>query len=222
MKIKVNYKTLISINCMKKKIFLLCNILVLLISFRASGQMAELPFSEKIQTATDIFEGKVINKTCFWNDQHTLIFTANTIEIYKVFKGNIRSSEVEIITEGGQIDNEIQDVESNLNLKEGDIGVFIAEISKVFTPKSKENKIPVYRTYGGPQGFIKYDLLEKTASDPFRKYKNIQDDVYKAIKEQTQQSFRIIKPFNIDKMNETDTKKESFWSGLFKKKHKKK
>ena len=36
-----------------------------------------------------IAEGKVIEKKSFWNNEHTMIYTANTIEVYKLFKGNL-------------------------------------------------------------------------------------------------------------------------------------
>ncbi len=200
-----------------KKIFFLFNIIVFLINERSFAQMAELPFSQKVEHSSDIFEGKVIHKNSFWNTQHTLMFTSNTIEVYKVFKGNIIASEVEIVTEGGNIGDEIQGSESSLYLNEGYIGIFMAEPSTVANPQTKENKIPVLRAYGSAQGFIKYDLLEKTAADPFKKYNNIQDDLYKAITDKTGQSFQIIKPFSIDGVN---SKKGCCWFKCCKKKHK--
>lgn len=203
---------------MIKKIIILANLLVLLISVRAVAQMRELTFSEKIENATYIFEGKVIHKKCFWNTPHTLIFTSNTIEVYKIFKGNITTSEVEIITEGGEMDYQIQASSHELTLDSGNVGVFFAEPTLVTDPQIKESKIHVWKVYGSTQGFIKYDLLEKTASDPFKKYTNIPDEVYKVIKDKTGKSFREVKSFNIDKQNGTKSKKERTWLRCCKKK----
>lgn len=203
---------------MIKKIIILANLLVLLISVPAIAQMRALTFSEKIENATDVFEGKVIRKTCFWDAQHSRIHTSNTIEVYKIFKGNITTSEVEIITEGGQVGDEIHTTSHALELKEGSVGIFMVEPSTVVNPQTQENKIPIFRTYGGTQGFIKYDLLEKTASDPFKKYTNITDEVYKAITDKTGQAFREIKFFSIDNPNGTKSKKKRTWFSCCKKK----
>lgn len=203
---------------MIKKIVVLIAFLVLIASGGAFAQMRELTFSEKVENAEAIFEGKVIRKTSFWNAGHTRIYTSNTIEVYKVFKGNITTSEVEIVTEGGQIGDEMHSSSHELNLKEGSIGIFMVETSTVINPQTIENKIPVFLVYGGPQGFIKYDLLEKTASDPFKKYNTIPEDVYKVITDKTGQSYRVIKYFSIDKPNEQKPEKECRWFKCCKKK----
>jgi hypothetical protein len=204
---------------MIKKQFFYNVLLALLIKGSLFAQIVELPFSEKIKNATTIFEGKVTGKASFWNDKHTLIFTANTVEVYKVFKGNLTAKEVQIIVEGGTVGNDMQRSESTINFKEGFVGVFLAESTNT---QSSENKSPAFKLYGSSQGFIKYDLVEKTASDPFKKYANIQDDLYKAINTQTGEQIREIKSFNIDKPNETGVKKESFCERHCKKRKKRK
>jgi hypothetical protein len=55
----------------------------------AQAQLYKVDFDEKIQKASLIIEGKVIAKKSFWNDKHTMIFTANKVEVYKLFKGAI-------------------------------------------------------------------------------------------------------------------------------------
>ncbi len=190
---------------MIKKTVVFITFLILLISVQAFAQMRELTLSEKIANATAIFEGKVIRKTSSWNAEHTLIYTFNTIEVYKIFKGNPSTLEIGIITEGGQVGDEIQEATSSLDLKEGDIGIFMVEL--VSHAEKNGAVLKFFRVYGGPQGFIKYDLLEKTASDPFKKYTSIQNDVYKAITDKTGQSYKVIKPFNIDESKDTTTKK---------------
>jgi hypothetical protein len=201
---------------MLKKIFSLTAPLLLLVINSIFGQMAELPLSQKLQQASDIFEGKVIHKTCFWNDQHSLIFTSNTIEIYKVFKGNIASAEVEIITDGGQIDNEIQNSDANLELAEGGMGIFFTEPSKI----SKHQKL-AFKVYGNSQGFIKYDPTTNSATDAFKKYDNIQNDVYKVIEKHTNHPYKEIKVFSTLQSNETISKKKKCCFKTCKKKDKK-
>lgn len=203
---------------MIKKIIILTNLLVLLVSGQIFAQMRELTLSERIENAKLIFEGKVIRKTCFWNAEHTMIFTSNTIEIYKTFKGDFNSSEINIRTEGGQVGDEIHSSSHELDLKEGDVGVFMVE----YVAYSEETVLMKFlRVYGGPQGFIKYDLLEKTASDPFKKYNSVAD-VYKAITDMTCQSYKVIKPFSMEDPDGTNSKKERCRWKCCKKKNKKK
>jgi hypothetical protein len=201
---------------MIKKTFLLVTPLLLFVVNGIFGQMTELPLSQKNQQASDIFEGKVIHKTCFWNDQHSLIFTSNTIEIYKVFKGNTVSAEVEIITDGGQVDNEMQNSDANLELEEGLIGIFFTEPSKI----SKYQK-SAFKVYGNSQGFIKYDLTTNSATDAFKKYDNIQNDVYKVLEKLSDHPYKEIKAFSTVSSNETVSKKKKCCFKTCKKKNKK-
>jgi archaellum component FlaF (FlaF/FlaG flagellin family) len=62
----------------------------------------EVSMQEQIENADIIIEGKVVSKVSYWNSQQTNIFTINTVEVYKIFKGN-SASQIEIITPGGTI-----------------------------------------------------------------------------------------------------------------------
>ena len=71
-----------------------------------------------------IAEGKVIEKKSFWNNEHTMIYTANTIEVYKLFKGNLVEKSIEVITEGGGVGNQYIETSDLLNLDQGQTGIF--------------------------------------------------------------------------------------------------
>ena len=63
----------------------------ILFSIFVSGQPCMLyPVSldQKIINAHYIFEGKVISSESFWGNNHSKIYTAYEIDIYKVFKGS--------------------------------------------------------------------------------------------------------------------------------------
>jgi hypothetical protein len=181
---------------MIKTIFLLLTYFLILLNGKIYSQISELPLTEKVKQASDIFEGKIILKTSYWNNQHTLIYTSNITEIYKIFKGDIKTLKVELITDGGQVDNEIQKSKSNLELNENAIGLFFAVPFKNELPQNIDNKTPKFIIYGNSQGFIKYDLVSNSAADPFNKYNNIHKNLYKIIEKITTHPYTEVKEFS--------------------------
>ena len=88
----------------KRLLFSVVFFSLLIVSSRVTfAQMVEVSFAEKMQNATLVVEAKVIQKQAYWNDENSSIFTANEIEIYKVFKGQIPSGTHQIITQGGTV-----------------------------------------------------------------------------------------------------------------------
>ena len=45
--------------------------------------LKEISLGQQINKSTLVIEGKVVSKRSFW--QNSLIYTANTVEVYKVF-----------------------------------------------------------------------------------------------------------------------------------------
>ena len=103
--------------------------LLIISSIPTFAQMVEVSLNEKIQDATLIVEAKVTQKQAYWNDANSSIFTANEIEIYKVFKGQIPSGTHQIITQGGTVGSDRLVVCPSLQLSVGEIGVFLLESS---------------------------------------------------------------------------------------------
>lgn len=182
------------------RIGFLGSVLFFLIAGQAAAQcnMYELPLSQKVEQSSAIFEGNVKSSTCFWNAQHSLIFTSNIIEVFKVFKGSISSSEIELITEGGTIGNEMHTVEPNLNLSVGDIGIFMTIPTTISNPSNILKATPHFQCYGNTQGFFKYDVLTKTAIVPFKKYHDIQNEIYQTIISLIGDSYKDIKSFDLN------------------------
>ena len=92
--------------------------------FFAQCSLAEVSLNDKINESTLIVEGKVISATCFYNANHTFIYTSNEVEVYKLFKGNNTAKTIKIITEGGQIGTKLLKVNPSPNIKVGDVGIF--------------------------------------------------------------------------------------------------
>jgi len=159
----------------------------------ASAQclMREVPFAERVQNAAVIVEGKVISKQSFWNEKHDYIYTSNTIEVYKVFKGSVTASNIEIITEGGVVDGKAIIANPSLKLSKGQTGIFII----------KENvtiRINSFKPYAGPQGFIQYDFSQNKAFDAFSVYVGITTNLYQKIKSLTGRGFTTLNTFDVN------------------------
>lgn len=164
--------------------------------------MVPVSLQNRISNSYAVVEGKVTHKFSFWNADSTLIFTENIVDVYKVFKGNINSQQIAIITEGGIIGNSKHVVEPSLQLKREQVATFFLILPSVQNPNSIFNSTYFYspvafEPYAIAQGAIKYDVKSKTGNDVYNTYLNIDVEVYQTIVTQLGQSYSVIKPFNI-------------------------
>jgi PKD repeat protein len=163
-----------------KKIYLLL-ILVSLLKISSSFAQCSLypvSLSSRVNNSGLIIEGKVISQKSFWNSAHNYIYTSNLIQVNQVLKGNTTSSFIEIITEGGEVDMNKQVVEPALQLKANDEGVFTLNAHN----QTSQFGYSVFQTYADQQGFIKFNLQENSAHDPFNKYADINTVLYSQLK----------------------------------------
>ncbi|MFB9863096.1 IPT/TIG domain-containing protein [Rufibacter immobilis] len=180
--------------------FLKNRLAVLLLAFNLMGWLSAtsaqgqevcllLPLSleERVQAAEVVVEGKVVSQRSFWDDKHENIYTAHQVEVYKVFKGTPGTSTVEVITEGGRVDLDLHVYSATLQLKPQQQGIFFLNPSK---GKSTEKR---YTVFGSMQGFIKYQLSEGTAQDPFARYSSIPLQVYGSITRLSGRAARTVK-----------------------------
>lgn len=175
---------------------LLCFILNLGLS--AQVLIKKIPLEAQIKNSNLIIEGKVIEKKSTWDDKHELIYTINTIEVYKVFKG-IPVSTVEVITIGGTVGMQALVAYPSLKLRNGDIGVFILENNATSFSKTLNYKSKKYKPNGVTQGFYKYNLVENLAATPFVKKQNISSDFYNEIQKYLNSNYVELKEFDTDK-----------------------
>jgi hypothetical protein len=142
----------------------------------AQCSLYEIPLKERIEKSVLIVEGKVIHQESF--KSNGLIYTSNTIEICKIFRGDMSSPFIEIITTGGVVGDEMLTATNMLSLKKENTGIFICKLSRISLPGREAFS---YEAIAGKQGFIQYDLLLKSASDVFNEYKSIEKDLYKRL-----------------------------------------
>lgn len=172
-------------------------------AFNVQGQdhslIQRIPFDLQIQHSDAIVEGEVISKVSYLDEVNNSIYTVNTIKVYKVFKGETISKLIEIITPGGVVGMQALVVSHSLNLRKGDVGLFMLENtnasdnsqSKLSDSKSK------YMSFGAIQGFYRYDLRTNKVVNPFSVTNNIEENFYKKITLESGQSIKELSAFSL-------------------------
>src|SRR4051812_10665073 len=107
---------------MKKQVALLLLVLFLFPPHPLRAQLYEISLEEKVANSSMIIEGKVVEQTSFWNPAHTMIFTSNKIEVYKIFKGKQEGSTIEVLTQGGSVGGDYIEATDLLTFDKGDVG----------------------------------------------------------------------------------------------------
>lgn len=153
------------------------------ISFFSNAQCLMVPVAlqQRVNQSKLVVEGKVTAVNSFWNDVHSMIYTSNEIEIYKIFKGEITPEKIIVITEGGQVENEMIVTNPGVQFALGQVGLFC--LAKNNFPFIENINPSSYNLYSSGQGFIKYDLTDLTATDPFSSYDDINLNLYKPVLE---------------------------------------
>jgi plastocyanin len=153
--------------------------------------MSPVLLNQRIQNSSNVIEGKVINQISFWDPSHQNIYTSNLIEVYKTFKNTVPAY-IEVISEGGTVGNDKEIVHPSLELSIGEIGVFTLNQNVLPSQFGK----PVFEAYASSQGFIKYNVAENEATEPFEKHFNLNTTLYNKIQQYTQTTYIVVKPTN--------------------------
>jgi len=183
------------------RIFFLLYLLQILSAKSISAQCSidEVSLEKKTERATFIIEGKIIEKKSFFNKQHNFIYTCNKLQVYKYFKNKPDYKIIYIITEGGMVNNKLLSVSPSVKLDTGVVGLFMLINSSIQFPDDSSSQ--TYSLYSGVQGFIKYNLKDKTASTPFKTYTNITTELYKTLTDKLGKSFNSVTPFDINNIS---------------------
>lgn len=167
-------------------------IVISAISSFADGNthMIPIPIEERIKQASLIIEGEVISRNSFWDENRENIYTSNVIKVYKIFKGELKEQQVEVITEGGAVGLDRHTYSSSLKLSTGQQGIFFLQDQKAVI-NSPAKSIRSTKPYGSQQGLITYDVRHNKAADAFNSFNTI-ESVYKTITNYTKTSFRAV------------------------------
>lgn len=181
---------------MKKSILANLNILFflcLLYMSSLSAQLYKIPMQDKIISSGYVFEGEVIRSDSYWNQAEDMIYTSHTIQISKIFKGDLVCGTVEVITYGGEANGERIDITHHLVLQDGDVGTFLCIPSEIERPQVDfyaETNTDVLEVYASLQGFLRYQVQDAAiiAADPFYYFDSL-SHVYDIIELYTQLNY---------------------------------
>ncbi|TBN15796.1 T9SS type A sorting domain-containing protein [Hyunsoonleella pacifica] len=185
---------------MKKNTFIsyFCLLLLCLTgSTLLNGQalMEKVPLKTQIENSNLVVEGKVIAKKSTWDDDRKLIYTINTVEVYKVFKGNALST-IDVVTLGGSVGLDALIVNPSLKLRKGNVGVFILEHDNTSFSKTASSKNKKFKPSELSQSFYKYNLNDNLVSNQSEIKQNITKDFYNEIQQYTKSDFIALKTFD--------------------------
>lgn len=194
---------------MKKVTFLMFLCLFGYSSIYAQALMKEIPLQTQIENSNLVIEGKVIAKKSVWDDDHKYIYTINTVEVYKVFKGNSTAT-IDVITVGGTVGMQALIAHPSLKLRKGDIGIFALESNKTPFSKTGTSKFQKFKPYGLSQSFFKYNVSENIAVTPFDVKQNIAGDFYNEIKRYTKSDVLELKAFDVNSKTSKSNSSKTF------------
>ncbi|MBC3758257.1 T9SS type A sorting domain-containing protein [Hyunsoonleella sp. SJ7] len=169
--------------------------LVGLRNLNAQGFLREVSLKQQIEKSELVIEGKVVSKRSTWDEGHKMIYTINTVEVYKIFKGNPATT-IEVVTEGGTVGLRALIVHPTLTLYKDDIGVFTLNGSNERISRSGKSSIKRFKPYGLSQGFYRYNLRENLAANSFKRKEGIADAFYNEIKQYTKKEFVALKSYD--------------------------
>ncbi|MET4107409.1 matrixin family metalloprotease [Hymenobacter sp. UYP22] len=125
--------------------------------------------------ASRIVEAEVLDAVGF-RGENGRIFTRHQLRVFKQLKG-LAQPTLTLITEGGTVGLERQQLTNTLSLVPGEQGVFYLEPAAFAGLAAGSG----WQAYGSEQGFIRYDVRAGTAAEPFRRYSLTDATFYRAV-----------------------------------------
>ncbi len=131
------------------------------------------PLKDRVKISDVVLEGKILSKHAFWDEERKLIYTANIVEVYKIFKGNLGNSQIEILTFGGEIDGKGQYHSDEIKFGEGNEGIFFCKYHEI---DKKNQLMPCHLPIS-----YNFDKVNFPITDTHNKYENLENEVYMPI-----------------------------------------
>ena len=141
------------------------------------------PLAERVATATLIVEAGVRVQQAVNENGH--IYTISELTVYKVFQGT-EPAVLRLAEAGGTVGLRREVVSTSITLAPNQQGLFLLEPHPLL--------LGTYRLVAGPQGFVRYDLADRTASEPFGRYASIAGTLYPTVVALAGQSSRTVRP----------------------------
>ena len=138
-----------------------------------SAQCMMIPISLEDQASKSdlIVEGVVKEKEAFITAAGNFIYTTYQIEITKIFKGQLATSMVQVVEEGGVVGIKRIEASPSISLQLGESGTFFLELFAFKDPQDGQHYAdPVYRAYASSQSIFSYDFDSKTVISHFNQF----------------------------------------------------
>lgn len=150
-----------------------------------------------------VVEGQVEGSRSFWSANHSGIYTAISVTVYKVFKGNLQGDRVEIVIPGGAVGEQWEmhdDDPAVLPLSTGMVGIFFGVPTAQGTAGTALPPAQVLDVVGEYEGFFCYSGVEPDPSAAFsacRRYRNVPVTLYEPIQQATGQRYQTLHAFDV-------------------------
>ncbi len=142
---------------------LLCYIFILsALTVHAQHALVPASLEQRVLNSSLIIEGVVTKLSSYKVDRVNRIFTRNEIEVTAILKGSLPDSKVQVITQGGVLENEMLICHELASLKDGQTGIFFLKESRY------SKQFNSFEIYTEKQGFLKYDEESNEVFDLFR------------------------------------------------------
>lgn len=166
----------------------------------------EMTLAQQVAAASTVIEGRVIASRAFWNSAHTTIYTANTVQVYKVFKGDVSGPTIEILTLGGRVGDQGQEY-PYMNPPIGPltpVGLLFLVPSAEAIIDSPLPRNQQFQAINGKWGAIIYDTngQEHTAVSQTRRWHNIEQTLYTPLQQLSAKAYREVAYFDINQYSQ--------------------
>jgi hypothetical protein len=136
---------------------------------QSSCMLVPVELTQRVHGAPLVVEARVTSQQTERLPSGRHLVTRSQLDVYKVFKGQLPAGTLSVLAVGGTLGQEREEATGTLMLQPGEQGVFFLEPDPAAPGE--------WRAYAGPQGLLRYDLLDLSASDPFGHYDAIGADV---------------------------------------------
>ena len=135
----------------------------------------KISLPDRVSLSDCIVEGEVVDQFCFEEAGSGHILTANTIEVFRVFKGDRSLNQVTLFTLGGVLGDRMETATPSLQFQKGQVGIFMLYD---FKELDVMNSIHMDKTSGfwgvkGPASYIGYDIATGRAIDIYESFASL-------------------------------------------------
>lgn len=169
-------------------ILLLLTFLVFNFSLSAQCLVQSSSLEDRLSEGDLVVEGKVMSQFSFFGKEERLIYTAHQIEVYKVFKGNIERSSVEIVTTGGVVGDRMLEVNPSLKLTIGQTGLFLFKAYR--GNNIDDSRTVIWRPVADAASFLPYDPKIERVKDVFETETMTRQKLYRRIEQKVGHNYQ--------------------------------